>query len=296
MEYATILRGIYNCSTWNIKYIQFGIQSMFNIEYIVYLCLHINHHQDCSPTMNKKRAEWKVRLQRSNLTSIKDEFVPQVLLARTWTMDELIARITDNGSALNPETLRCAAAMLMNEIEDCLIEGSAVSTPLGTFSPALNGTWSTDRTLPEERARNTASVRYQPSRKLKNALANPLLTAVNGAGFALSIFSVYDHATATENQCLTPGKAFTLRGHMLLMNGDLPQRGVYLVDIQSGLDVCHIQPEDFILNTRGRIIAQLPAHIPGGEYLIRVLSQCTTSSRPMKTAAECLTNIPLSVK
>lgn len=246
--------------------------------------------------MSKTRAEWNVRLQRSNLTSIKDELVPQVLLTRTWTLDEVIDRITAGNSPLSSETLHCAAAMLMNEIEDCLVEGAAVNTPLGTLSPTLSGTWSSNRLLPEERQRNTASVRYQPSRRLRKALANPLLTAVNGTGFTLSIYSVTDHATHSENRCLTPGRVFTLKGHMLLMNGDLPQRGLYLVDAQKGLDVCHIQPEDFIENTRGKIVAQLPEDVPPGEYLLRVVSQCTTSTRPMKAAAEYVTQIALKVE
>lgn len=250
------------------------------------------HHR----TMSKKRVEWKVRLQPSNYQRTKGELIPQVLLARNYTLNEIVDRLTANASPLDAETLRCAASMLMNEIEDCLIEGASVSTPLGTLTPAVTGVWnSTDRLQPEARQQNTATVRYTLSRQMKDALAHPLFHSIAATGFRLSIFSVEDTASHTTNERLTPGRTIVLRGHLLLMNGDLPQRGLYLVDANTEQTVCHILPDEFVFNTRGRIIAQLPQDLPEGEYLIRVVGQCTTGPRPMKQAAEYTTKTPLKV-
>lgn len=60
----------------------------------------------------------------------------------------------------------------------------------------------------------------------------------------------------------------------------------FLLDADSGAEVLHLKPEEFVVNTRRRIIAQLPDDLPQGEYLLRVVSQCTTNPRPMKQAAE----------
>jgi DNA-binding domain/Domain of unknown function (DUF4469) with IG-like fold len=221
--------------------------------------------------MSKRRVEWNVRLKQSNYLQSKGKLVPQVLLARTWTLDEIVTRITTSGGcALNAETLRCAAGLLLNEMEDCLLEGSAVSTSLGTLTPSVTGTWSTiDRLQPEVRQQNTATVRYTLSPQMKKALANPLFHEASGTGFRLSIYSVQDTASRTEDECLTPGRTIILRGHM------------------------HITPSELVLNTRGRIIAQVPDDLPPGEYLIRIVSQCTTSPQPMKQAAEYITQTPL---
>lgn len=213
--------------------------------------------------------------------------MPKVILTRTWTLDEVITRISTHRSCpLHVETLRFAASMLMDEMEECLLEGGAVSTPLGTLTPSVTGTWSTNRILPEERERNAATVRYSLSTQLKKALVNPLFHETNGTGLRLAIYSVTDSATRTENQHLTPGYVATLKGNRLLMNGDLPQRGVYLVDAETGIDVCHIRPEELVSNTRGRILFQVPRNLPPGKYHLRVASQCTTSPRPMKQADE----------
>ncbi|WP_418696397.1 DUF4469 domain-containing protein [Bacteroides sp.] len=246
--------------------------------------------------MSKKRAEWNVRLIRSNYTDQKDVFYPKAIIARTLTLDDLIARATDGGGCgLNPETLRAAAQVLLNEAEDCLLEGSAVSTLIGTLTPTVTGIWNPDRTDPEARRQNIATVRYTPGARLKAVLADPLFHEVSGTGLRLSVSDVEDTASHTHNERLTPGRTFTLRGHMLLMNGDLPQRGVYLIDAATGDERLHIRPEELVVCTRKRIIALAPPDLPQGEYLIRVVSQCTTNPTPMKQAAEYTTQTPLKV-
>lgn len=241
--------------------------------------------------MSKKRVEWNVLLKSSNLLTLEEhDLVPKVILNGTLTLDELIARLTASRACpLNAETLRHAAATLASGIEEYLVGGYAVSTPLGTLTPSVTGTWSTDRLQPEERRRNQATVRFTSSPRLQKALANPLFHELGMGSFRrLDIYSVEDIASHTRGERLTPGGVITLRGRFLLMNGDLPQRGLYLLDADSRAEVCHLRPEQFILNTRGRIIVQLPAQLPPGEYLLRVVSQCTTSPRPMKQPAECV--------
>lgn len=246
--------------------------------------------------MNKKRVEWRVRLKASNLLGNEGKLIPRVMLTRNYTLDEVVARIADSGSAIDTETLHCVASMLMNEIEDCLLEGSSVSTPLGTLSPSVTGVWNTtNRLLPEARQQNTATVRYTLSSHMRRALADPLFRESTGGNFGLSIYSVDDTASNTQNERITPGRTLLILGRLLLMNGDLPQRGVYLVDAQSRQPACHITPEEMVVNTRGRIIVQVPSNLPKGEYLIRVVSQCSTGPQPMKQAAEYITKTPLVV-
>lgn len=248
--------------------------------------------------MRKKRAEWKVTLRESNYGQHQSsELVPKIVLTDTLTLDQVIARrVTEHACALNAETLRHAAALLADAVEAHLLAGCAVSTPLGTLTPAVTGVWSADRLLPEERQKNEATVRFRPSPRLKRALADPLLEDVGrGARWQLSIDSVDDVASGTRNERLTPGRAAIVRGRMLLMNGDRPERGVYLEEADTGRTVCHLTPDTFIENTRTRIVLQLPESLPEGEYRMRVVSQCTTHPAPMKQAVACTGTMRLRV-
>lgn len=248
--------------------------------------------------MSKKRVEWNVTLRKSNyLMHEEHDLVPKIVLNGTLSLDDIIDRLTgEQACPMDAETLRHAAALLARGAEKYLVEGYAVGTPLGTLTPSVTGTWSTDRLQPEERGRNQATVRYSPSPRLKRALANPLFhESGKGAYRRVDISSVEDTASRTSGERLTPGHNIIVRGQFLLMNGDLPERGLYLLEADTGAEVCHLKPESFALNTRGRIVVQLPDDLPPGEYLLRVVSQCTTNPQPMKQAAECVWGTRLAV-
>ena len=97
-----------------------------------------------------------------------------------------------------------------------------------------------------------------------------------------------DHASGTTNRRLTPGGIVSLRGRMLLMNGDDPQRGLYLLHAGTREVAAWLKPECFAVCTRTRIILQLPATLAPGAYLLKAVSQCTTNSTPLKQPAEYL--------
>lgn len=239
--------------------------------------------------MKRKRAEWKVRLRKSNYEQTKGQLVPQVIVTRKYTLDDVIGRIMAVGNcAVNREVLEYAASLLTRHIGDCLLEGASVSTPLGQLSPVVTGTWqAADRKDPEVRALNTATVRYSISPELRRLLDDPLLEAVGvGVQNALAIYSLKDVGSQTVNERLTPGRNIVVEGNRLLMNGDSPLRGLYVEEAGTGRAVAQVRPEDMTLCTRQRIVAMLPAQIAPGTYRLRVVSQCSTSPRPLKEPAE----------
>ena len=114
--------------------------------------------------MKKKRAEWKVKLRRSNFKMHRGELAPRVILAQTYKLNGVLERIVKGGCALSYGTLKHAADLLMNEIEDCLLEGSAVNLPIGILTPGVKGLWQvSERYDPKVRAQNEAVINYKMS-------------------------------------------------------------------------------------------------------------------------------------
>lgn len=260
--------------------------------------------------MIRQRPEWRVRLTRSNYRNQQEAtYFPRVIVPQTLTLEQLIARMTQTRAcSLDAQTLRAAAGMLADAVEEHIVQGYAVSTPLGTLTPALTGTWDFERQQPEARAKNSATVRYTPGTRLKKRLANPLLHAVDTSPNRTAVYDIEDHVSATRNERLTPGGLVTLHGQMLLMNGDLPTRGVYLLRADEADEetatlpeeepavVLHLTPGQIAINTRSRISFQLPADTPPGRYRLRVVSQCTTNNRPLKQAVEYTTKGTVTVE
>ena len=245
--------------------------------------------------MAKKRAKWDIKLRQSNYKNHGGKLVAQVVARRTYTLDDLVERMAGRGgNALSRENLRHAALMLMGEIEDCLVEGAAVNLPIGRLSPGLTGTWQEEgRRDAGVRAENTAVVNYAMSGRMRQAVADPVLRELGaGAWRRLRVDSVEDAATGAANR-LVRGHEAVVRGDMLLMNGDLPERGIYLGDASGSGFVMHLPAEEVVESTRGRLLFQVPEDLPAGQYYMRVASQCTTNPAPMKSARTYDYPVPL---
>lgn len=246
--------------------------------------------------MSKDRVEWQVRLYQSNLNGKENEEYVRILSRGTLTLKELVAIAHEgHGKAMDIETLRAAWNILLRTAHECLMEGYTVSTELGTLTPSVKGAWSQDRMDPEARAQNKATVRYTMSPQLKKAMANPLFRLVNVHGFRVYISGVKPMGTNLEEGRLARGRHIRIEGRMLLMNGELPERGVYFMDALTGEVACHIEAEEVEVIKRTMIMAKVPDDLPDGWYRIRVVSQCTTNNRPMKQAAEYTYGVPFAV-
>ena len=83
--------------------------------------------------MRKKRPEWPVRLYPYHFK--KDHhMIPRVWVPRTYDLEALIDALVADRSELSREALRSAAYQLVNKAIEQLVEGYAVSTPLGTLT------------------------------------------------------------------------------------------------------------------------------------------------------------------
>lgn len=235
--------------------------------------------------MKEQRVTWSVLLRQSNLLTNKGQYYPQVLLRDRISVDQLIHRIVAAGSEYKLETYLAIAHRLEREIRDYLIEGYAISSSLGTLTPTVTGMWNFDRIDPEARAQNQATLNYTMSKEMKESFANPLFHAVGSRSSRLAIGRVINTRHRDVEGIASPGDYLILEGRLLLMNGELPERGIYFVDAGTEEEVAFIGPEDMFHNTRSMIHIQVPEDLPVGTYSLRVVSQCTTGPRPLKEAA-----------
>ena len=100
--------------------------------------------------MKPNRVKWKVRLMRSNYKATEGQMIPRVHLYGSLSMNEVIDRIVQDGAnTLARETMVHAVSAFFREVEDLIVEGYAVRTPIGNFTPGVTGTWNFERILPD---------------------------------------------------------------------------------------------------------------------------------------------------
>ena len=197
--------------------------------------------------MGKKRVEWQVSLYPCNVGKHKGKSYPRVKVKRTISLDGLIDAVMRDRSELRRETLKSVASQLLAKAEELLIEGHSLSTPLGILTPSVTGLWNSNRFSPEARNENKAIVNYTMSKELKEAFRNPYF----------------------KNEVRRPS---------------VPH--IYKVrNLADGEEAAFISADKMLTNSRSHIFTYLPDDLPAGSYRLKVVSQCTTNPRPMKTAA-----------
>ncbi len=245
--------------------------------------------------MDKKRPEWNVRLYPSNLQGVEGTLV-RVVQRGTLTFDDLAELLEERTGSYRADTTRSILSMLADLAEEKLLDGYAISGELGTLSPSVDGCWDFDRIQPSARAKNSAKVNFKPSPRLKKSLKNPLFHRVDnvrqGPSFnPVARFPVNDR----WEYVMEPDAVIYLEGSRLLMNGDDPSCGFYILDAGSD-KVCRFFPrEEILLNTRGVLMVKLNGELPPGLYHFRVVSQCTTNSHPLTKPLEHISPVPYRI-
>ena len=88
--------------------------------------------------MKPNRVKWKVRLKHSNLPGYERKSIPVVHLYGSLSMDQVIDRIVrDGANTLARETMVHAVSAFFREVEELIVAGYAVRTPIGNFTPPI---------------------------------------------------------------------------------------------------------------------------------------------------------------
>lgn len=231
----------------------------------------------------KRRVEWAVRLHHYNLKE-GNNLHPRVVLRGTLGLEDLAQRVEWRTRGLyKAEETVIIAHKLMEAAIDALVDGYALNTSLGRLTPVVTGMWSFARLSPAARAANKASVSYALSRELKDAFSNPLFHDEVPPDRGPDVFLVHDMESNSDNRRITPGGYVWLKGRHLLMNGDSPERGVELLEAETGRVVRRYTAEELTHSaTRSRMLLRLPDDLADGLYRLAVTSQCTTKPTPLK--------------
>lgn len=245
--------------------------------------------------MDKKRAEWTVRLYPSHLQGVEGTMV-RIVQRGNVSLDELAVMLEERTGLYRADTTRSIISILTDLVEEMLLKGYSVSGELGTLSPEVAGLWDFNRIQPSARAKNKAKVNFKPAKRLKAALKNPLFHKEDNITQGPS-FNPVDRFPINDRweYLMKPDAVIYLEGRRLLMNGDDPTCGFYILDAETE-EVCRFFPrEEILLNTRGVLMVKLNGELPPGVYHFRVVSQCTTNSRPLKKPLTHTSPVPYRI-
>ena len=221
--------------------------------------------------------KWKVGLRPNMLSNIDNDYTASVFLAskkplRTTNIARLIK---DAGSELEYETILQVLEQYDKTVCEQLQNGYSILTGFCQMTPKVEGSWAGTKAKfnPEL---HRLSLDIVPSADIRILLKEVGVESMGVKDGGTFIGLVTDTATGITDGGITAGDDILIEGEKIKID-PLGEEGlgVFFVDVNG-----EVSPVTRRLtqNEPQKIIARVPADLPSGQYILRVVTKYTTSS------------------
>ena len=208
----------------------------------------------------------KYVLQENNLTSDPDDYMARVRPVGTAEMETIIERMIQQGSTVTRADIVSVLEDYYTAIENMLLEGMNVTTPLANFSLSIKGVFNgaDDRFDP---ARHQLSASVTAGTRLRKTLRERAeLVKEEAIQPAPNPVDYIDLNSGERNGPLTPGGMGQIIGHRLKFDPADPQQGIFFI----AADGTETRVAIVGKNKPGELLFLVPDSLTSGEYRLEV--------------------------
>ena len=223
-----------------------------------------------------------VELYDLPLTERIDDRFGRVVTTKSLSESDLVAIAVSRRTDLSATTLKASMEILKEVAISEIINGASVNFGLGYFNLTVNGVFIGDNARWDS-SQHSLVVKATPTAELRNALKS---IAVDVRGLAVSgpaINMLTDVNSGEVNSRLTPGGGVNLIGSKIKISGDDPNVGISLTN-QETSEVVTIPTTSLLVNDPSRITFLVPANLAAGDYKLKLCTQYSPGTKPLKEA------------
>ncbi len=208
----------------------------------------------------------KYVLVENNLTTDPDDYMARVQPVGAADLEAIIERMIQQGSTVTRADIVSVLEDYHTAIENLLLEGQNVNTPLANFSVSIKGVFQglTDSFDP---ARHRLNAVVTPGPRLRKALRERgqvvKQEAVKAAPHPVDYI---DLNSGERNGILTPGGMGEVLGHRLKFDPSDPAQGIFFI----AEDGTETRVTVVGRNKPGDLMFLVPASLAAGEYTLEV--------------------------
>ncbi len=183
------------------------------------------------------------------------------------SIDDIIDMMIGKGSTVTRAEAYSVIEEFNYAIEQILLSGVSVNTPMFNISPSITGTFDT---LEEkfDKSRHEVNININPGGRLGKIAALIPLEKVD-ADLRLPVLKSFtDIVSETQNAELTPGGIGHIKGDFLKLDTTDAQQGVFFIDKNS----VETQVASIARNKPGELIFMIPNGLAKGNYRVEVRS------------------------
>jgi hypothetical protein len=224
----------------------------------------------------------KVKLYPNYLPAVSGAYIARTNNEAALSVEDVCAAAKNRGGFTGSyEDLVRDVKAFFNEAAYQLADGYAVNTGWYSLYPKISGTFSKPSESIDPQ-KHRVDFAFRPLQRLRS-LADKIKVEIEGvADVSAYIDEILDVHTGVVNEVLTPGGMMIITGSKIKISGDAAETGVWLY--QDGPEPAPLKiTENLGENASNRIIATVPALETGSVWRVRIVTQFTSGTVPLKT-------------
>ena len=197
------------------------------------------------------------------------------------TNTDVAQYIKDEGSEFQLETLISIIEKSDKVKSEMLLSGRLINTPFVNAGLGIEGSFNGDSDR-FDYTRHKLKATIHEGRYLKEQKQKVSVDILGMASVGPVISHLYDVASATANEQLTPGRILKVTGDKIKLLGDHESIGVYFINDASGGVVDIVREKHLAINSPKELILTIPDKLTAGTYYIELCTQYTGGNNLLK--------------
>jgi hypothetical protein len=224
----------------------------------------------------------KALLRRNELTPDPNDFVAVVSPMGKIDKSGLIDAVIDEGVEIKRETVEDVINRYNRLAARFAARGWNVDTGLVYLRAIITGVFFGKKF---DSAKNGLYVSATQGVEIRRELADTEVEILGEMPDIMNIYQVTNLQTKAADGTLTRGRNAEVEGSYIKIAGNDPSVGVYLENVDSGLEY-KLDDEYIIVNNPSKLLILVPSELKTGVYRLKVVTQFAASSHFLKTSRE----------
>lgn len=233
----------------------------------------------------------KIWLRKNQLTPDPNDYSAVVSSMGSVGKKELIDDVIAEGTEYKRETVedivnrynRCSANRVLN--------GWNVDTGLVYMRPVVTGVFYDRKYNP---AKNSVYVSVTQGPDLRKQAGETEVQTLGEMPDVMYISRIINMQSKAADNTLSRGRNAQVEGAYLKVTGNVPEVGVYLVNVGTGIEI-KLDEEYMVVNDPSKLILLIPAEIEEGIYQLKIVSQFTGANKLLNAPRTVISQEELTV-
>lgn len=221
----------------------------------------------------------KALLYPNPLKNAQGTYLARISKYNTLSIKDICSLFRDkHNNSINPDTMEYYVKLFLDEMSEQLERGNKINTGYFSACASVRGSFK-DKNDHFDKEKHRVVYKFSTGYMLQKKAADTQAEILNIIPIYFGIQQVFDTATSSVNDLLSPGKVLIIKGKKIKLVGEDTEVGVYFIQLPGGERV-KVPACDVIQNHNASLMVVVP-ELTQGNYQLELRTQYAGKGVPL---------------